>query len=531
MEGPFRFHRGDLLAGIGVAFVLIPQSLAYAELAGLPAHRGLYVAAFAPIAAAFLASSPWLQTGPVALTSLLTLGALIPLAEMGSPEYVALASLLALVVGGARAFIGLFRLGWMAFLLSQPVIVGFTSAAAILIIGSQLPGAVGVDPEAVSVGARALWALGHPLSWEPSAVAISLVTVAIMVGSRRIHPAVPGVLLACLAGIAISLLAGYQGAVVGPVPGDLPRPSLNLPWLRLPSLILPGIVIAMVGFAEAASVSQALATKERMSWDPDREFLSQGAANLAAGLFGGFPAGGSLSRTSLIHLAGARTRWAGLIAGVTVLLFLPFSSAFAPLPKATLSAVVIAAVWKLIKFSPLMELWRLSRPQALVGWTAFVFTLVLAPHVEEAVILSVALALGLHLWRELSPGHSVSQEDGLLTLELRGVLWFGSAPILEEALLGSLEAARDIQRVRVDLQGLGRIDVTGALVLKKLREDVRRAGLEIEFTRVPTHAHRVLKEVLNWSVRETPGTRGVAGRAESPSGADDGGSRTSAELD
>lgn len=499
LKGPFLFHPRDLLAGLGVALVLIPQSLAYADLAGVPAHTGLYVAALAPMAAAFFASSPWLQTGPVALTSLLTLGALLPMAEAGSAGFLGLASLLALVVGGTRVVIGVFRLGWMAFLMSQPVIVGFTSAAVLLIIGSQIPGAFGTDPAVTGVGPQALWTLTHPGSWNPTAVGLSIVTLALMFGSRRIHPAVPGVLMACVLGLGFSMVTGYSGQTLGTVPSSFPVPSLALPWSSLPSLILPGIVIAMVGFAEAASVSQALATKERLPWDPDREFISQGVGNLAAGLFGGFPAGGSFSRTSLNHLAGARSKWSGFIAGAMVLLFLPFSSVLAPLPKATLAAVVISAVLKLFKIAPLLELWRLSRLQALIGWTTFVLTLALAPHVEEAVILSVALALGVHLWRELSPAHSVRQEGRALFMELRGVLWFGSAPILEKALLQTLGKAQDdVERVVLDLGGLGRVDVTGALVLRQLRINVERGGLKVEFTNVPSHAHRVLREILDW---------------------------------
>lgn len=497
LRGPFLFHPRDILAGLGVALVLIPQSLAYAELAGLPAHYGLYVAALAPMAAAFFASSPWLQTGPVALTSLLTLGALLPMADPGSPTFLGMASLLALVVGGARVVIGIFRLGWMAFLLSQPVIVGFTSAAALLIIGSQIPGAFGADPALEGLGPRALWTLLHPSEWNPTAVGLSAVTLALMFGSRRIHPAIPGVLMACLMGLGFSTLMGYSGPTLGEIPTDFPIPSLALPWRSLPSLILPGVVIAMVGFAEAASVSQALATKERMAWDPDREFISQGVGNLAAGLFGGFPSGGSFSRTSLNHLAGARTRWSGFIAGAAVLLFLPVSSVLSPLPMAILSAVVISAVWKLIQFSPLLELWRISPLQAMIGGAAFVLTLALAPHVEEAVILSVALALGVHLWRELSPAHSVRQEGQALFLELRGVLWFGSAPILEKALLVSLEKATGVERVVLDLGGLGRVDVTGSLVLRQLRRNVKQAGLEMEFINIPSHAERVLSEVLD----------------------------------
>ena len=226
LRGPFLFHPRDILAGIGVALVLIPQSLAYAELAGVPAHHGLYVAALAPMAAAFFASSPWLQTGPVALTSLLTLGALLPMADAGTAPFLALASLLALVVGGARVVIGFFRLGWMAFLLSQPVIVGFTSAAAILIIGSQIPGAFGVTPLVEGVGPQALWTLIHPSSWDPTAVGLSVVTLVLMFGSRRIHPAVPGVLMACLLGLGFSVVTGYSG----PVWGRFPLSSRSSPW-------------------------------------------------------------------------------------------------------------------------------------------------------------------------------------------------------------------------------------------------------------------------------------------------------------
>jgi SulP family sulfate permease len=484
------------MAGLGVALVLIPQSLAYADLAGLPPHHGLYAAAFAPLAAALFASSPWLQTGPVALTSLLTLGALFPLAQPGTAEFATLAAFLALMVGGARVVIGIFRLGWMAFFLSQPVLLGFTSAAALLIIGSQVPGALGVTVTEGGVGTRALWALGHPGAWDPTAIVLSLVTVGLMFGSRRIHPAVPGVLLASLAGWGYSVVTGYTGPVVGEIPLGFVAVPLSVPWGMLPSLILPGIVIAMVGFAEAASVSQTYATRERRPWDPNREFVSQGMANLASGLAGGFPVGGSFSRTSLNHLAGARTRWAGFVAGAAVLLFLPVAPILGPLPKAVLAAVVISAVTKLIRARRLLSLWKLSTPQAITGWTTFVLTLLLAPHVEEAVILAVALSLAVHLWREMKPGHTVRTDGETLHLELHGVLWFGSAPILEKDLLSCLAQNREAREVVFHLEGLGRIDLSGAMVLKQLRADIRRAGMVCRMEGVPTLAEATLMSVL-----------------------------------
>jgi SulP family sulfate permease len=445
------------------------------------------------------------------------------MATPGSPEFVALAALLALVVGGARLTIGIFRLGWMAFLLSQPVLMGFTAAAALLIIGSQLPGVLGVEIAAGGVGSMAFWAVTHPGSWEPTAVVLSLVTAAFMFGSRRIHPVVPGVLLASLAGWGYSFFTGYSGPRVGEIPVGILPFSLSLPWTLLPGLILPGIVIAMVGFAEPASVALTYATMERRPWNPNREFVSQGVANLAAGLVGGFPVGGSFSRTSLNYVAGARTRWSGFVAGAAVLLFLPFASVLGPLPKAVLASVVISAVWKLIRLRPLLGLWRLSHPQAVVGWTTFGLTLLLAPHIEEAVILAVALALGLHLWRELTPGYTVRFQGDALHLELRGVLWFGSAPILEKALLERLAEAREARRVVLHLEGLGRIDLTGALFLKQLREDIERAGMVFEMVGGPSQSHAILGAVLGWrpeveGARKDPavGRAPEAGREENP---------------
>jgi SulP family sulfate permease len=271
----------------------------------------------------------------------------------------------------------------------------------------------------------------------------------------------------------------------------------------------------MVGFAEAASVSQTYATRERRRWDPNKEFVSQGMANLAAGVVGGFPVGGSFSRTSLAYLAGARTRWAGFFAGLAVLCFLPFASIISPLPTAVLSAVVISAVFKLVRFGPMIQLWKLSPPQAAVGWITFFLTLALAPHVEEAVILSVILSLGLHLYRELTPGFVAIHEGNSLRLELRGVLWFGSAPLLEKGLLAHLEGSPSMERVVLDLKGLGRIDLTGAMVLRRLREDVERGGTSFEIREVPGHACRILKPVMGWSDYEEERARGsssVGGR-------------------
>ena len=258
-------------------------------------------------------------------------------------------------------------------------------------------------------------------------------------------------------------------------------------------LLLPGAVIALVGFAEAASIARAFASEDRQRWDANREFLSQGAANLAAGLTSGFPVGGSFSRSSVNRLAGARSRWSGLVTGAGVLLFLPFAGVLAPLPTAVLAGIVIAAVSTLFRPRELLRLWALSRPQAVVGLGTFACTLLLAPHIEQAVLIGVVMAGAVHMWRELRPGVAARRDGDTLYLEPSGVLWFGSAPALEDALLARLAEEPDVTRVVLNCSGLGRIDLTGAYGLAEMFEQVDRAGLEMEIEGVPEPARRTLE--------------------------------------
>lgn len=495
-DRPLRARTADIVAGLSVALVLIPQSLAYAELAGLPAYRGLYAAALPPLAAALFASSPYLQTGPGAITSLLTFGALTWLAPVQSPAYVALAALLAVVVGLARVVLGLVRLGWVAYLMSRPILTGFMTGAAILITASQIPTALGVEPPPGRLLVRAGWALTHLGQWEVASLLLAAATVALVFGGRRIHALFPGVLVALGVGLGFSMLTGYGGPIVGEVPGGLPPLSLSLPWGEIPRLIVPGVVIALVGFAEPAAIARTYATQDRRSWSPDREFVSQGAANLAAGISGGFPVGGSFARTSVNKLAGGRSRWSGAVTGVAVLAFLLVAGVLAPLPRAVLGAIVIAAVIKLIQFGPLVRLYRYSPPQAIVAWTTFAATLIFAPRIERAVLLGIALGVFVHLWRELRLHVSTRFEGVTLRLAPKGVLFFASAPNLDEALLRELAAHRDTERVVIDLSGLGRIDYTGAIALKEVTDDAREAGLSVELVGLPPQARRMLMRVL-----------------------------------
>jgi len=494
-DPPARLSRGDVVAGISVALILIPQSMAYAELAGLPPHLGLYAASLPLIAAAFLASSPYLQTGPVALTALMTFGALSPLATTGTLEYAALAALLALVVGVARIAVGLLKAGWLVYLMSHSMMNGFLSAAAILIMSSQLPGALGSDAPSGGVLQRAWWSLTTPDSWELASIGLAAFTVVLVSAGRRIHPLVPGVLIATVAGSAFSVVTEYSGPTIGNIPGGLPPFSVDLPWARLPQLIVPGIVISVVGFAEGVSIARLFASQERQRWDANREFLSKGVACVVSAFISGMPVGGSLSRTSVNRLSGAHSRWSGLVTGVTVLLFLPFAAVLNPLPRAVLSGIVIAAVWAVVRPRALAFLWELAPAQALVGWGTFVLTLFLSPHIDQAILVGVTLSAIVHLWREITPKLTARREGDTLYLEPSGVLWFGSARGMEDRLLARLADEPGLTRVVLRLGGLGRIDLTGAYTLVEIVDHVEGAGIEMTLEDVPEHAARVLKAV------------------------------------
>ncbi|MCO4768991.1 MAG: SulP family inorganic anion transporter [Deltaproteobacteria bacterium] len=491
-ESPKGTLFADVVAGMSVALVSVPQALAYADLAGMPPVHGLYVAAMAPILAAPFVSSRYLQTGPTALTCLLTVGALATIATPYSDDYVGLAALLALLVGLARLLVGLLRMGAVAWIMSQPVLRGFTLAAALLIAGSQLPAALGAPATGQGVLARAGSVLMAPGSWTLGAVLLTVLTVALMRGGKYIHALFPGVLVAAVVGLGASMGGLPVGDAIGEIPRGLPPLNFSLPWASLPSLIVPGLVIALVGFAEPAAVARTFAAGNRERWNPDREFLSQGVANLVAGAFSGFPVGGSFSRSALAKVAGAKTWKAGAITGLFVLAVLPFAGGLAQLPRAILGATVLGAVIKLLDPRPMFAMWSQSKLQSSLAWATFAATLLTAPHVEYGVLIGIAVSLTVHLWREMSMTVPIASDGETLTMRPTGVLWFGTASHLEQVSIDALAEHPETKVLVVDLAGLGRIDFSGAEVLSALVVEARSGGVEVAVRNVPPQAKRIM---------------------------------------
>lgn len=383
---------GDWIGGFSVALVLIPQAIAYATIAGLPPSAGLFAATLPLIVAAPLVSCPWLQTGPVALTSLFTAGALAYYSN--SPEQIcSVAATLAVIVGMTRLCLGLSRLGgYIKLLLTRPVVLGFTTAAAILIISSQLAKALGADNAEPNVLHRAFNAVVQ-IKWSLEAIGISIVTAAIALIGKRVHKLFPSVFMAVVLAIIYSKSTGYEGATVGQLSGGFVSLNLNYATQPLLPLLFSGIVIAVVGFAEPASISMTLMEEEELDWNPNQELCGGGLANVVSGLVGGYPVGGSFSRTSINRFAGSTSSWSGLITGTIVLCSLWLTPLLAPLPKAALGTIIIVAVIRLINVKEIWRVYQTNQIYGSVAVTTLIATLATAPRIDIGISIGAILGL------------------------------------------------------------------------------------------------------------------------------------------
>ena len=401
--------RHDFIAGITVALVLIPQSMAYAQLAGLPAYYGLYAAFLPGMVAALWGSSKQLATGPVAVVSLLTASALAPLAQVGTEQFVALAILLALLVGIVQFVLGVFKLGVVVNFLSHPVIVGFTNAAAIIIGLSQLNKIFGVKMPRSEHFMNDIWAVVQNLGgthWPT--LAMGVVAFAMMWAMKKYAPKVPGVLVAVVLTTLVSWAIGYEsmgGQVVGAIPPGLP--SVALPHIDLgiaTDLLVSALIISLVGFMEAISIAKAMAAKTKDRVDPNQELIGQGVANIVGSFTQAYPSSGSFSRSAVNLNAGARTGMSSVFTGLIVLgTLLVLTPLLYHLPQAVLAAVIMMAVVGLINLKAIKHAWEANKHDGVASVVTFLATLAFAPHLDNGILVGAGLAVGLFLYRTMKP--------------------------------------------------------------------------------------------------------------------------------
>ncbi len=511
----------DLIAAVIVTIMLIPQSLAYALLAGLPPEMGLYASILPIMLYAIFGTSRALAVGPVAVVSLMTAAAIGQIAEAGTAGYIVAAITLAFLSGVILILMGVFRLGFLANFLSHPVIAGFITASGILIAASQLGHILGVRTEGHTLVAI-LWSLAEGISGANlMTLAIGAGSVAFLYWVRKamkrtlIRIRVPerladvltkaGPVFAVAATTAATWHWGLmdQGvAVVGTVPQALPPltlPSFELDLIR--ALLVPALLISVIGFVESVSVAQTLAARKRQRIVPDQELIGLGAANLGAGLTGGFPVTGGFARSIVNFDAGAATPAAGAFTAVGLAIAaLAFTPLIYFLPKATLAATIIVAVLSLVDLGILKRAWSYKRADFAAVAVTILLTLGLG--VEAGVVAGVVLSILLHLWNTsrphvaevgLVPGtqhfrnihrHKVETDPTLLTLRIDESLYFANARFLEDYIQNRVAADCPVRNVVLMCSAVNEIDMSALESLEAINHRLKDMGIRLHLSEV-----------------------------------------------
>jgi SulP family sulfate permease len=511
------YERGDLgpdvRAGLTVGVLVVPQSMAYAALAGVPAITGLYAALVALLVYAAFGTSRFISVGPVAIDSLLTAAAVAPLADGDSARYLALTGAVAILVGSLQLAAGLLRLGALVNLVSVPVVTGFTAAAALTIAVTQLPALLGLD-DVSSPGTSLLDAVRAlvPLldSVDVLTVVLGVAGIVVIVAARRWAPNLPGPLLVVAGlGVAVALL-DLSTATVGDVPAGLPLPRVpDVGMTDLRSLLPSAAAIALVSYMESVSTGQAFARRTRTRTDPDQELVALGLANAAAGLTRGMPVAGGLSRGAVNFEAGARSQVSGVVAAVLVLLSLVvLTPVLAAVPEVALAAVILASIGSLVDLRGMRAIARVRRSDLSALLATAAATLLLGPIGGLGVGVAVSFTLFL---RQLSRPHTaelglvpheqvfrnvrrhrVITDPTLLVFRVDAPLSFVAARQVIDTLAGLVEQRPQVRHVVLDASAVTDVDFTGLELLGELGDQLHSAGVDLHIAEVRGPVHDVL---------------------------------------
>jgi SulP family sulfate permease len=512
----YRGHhlRADLVAALTVAVVAVPQSMAYALIAGVPVQYGLYASILPAIAAGLWGSSAHLITGPTTAVSLVVFTTLSQLDPAGPGHYLEMVFALAVIVGALQILMGTARLGVFLNFVSHSVILGFSTGAAVLIGLKQLPGFLGLAPSqsgafAVSTArlAAAIQAI-HPIT-----LTLGLITVAVILVVRKLKPRWPGTLIAMVlvSGIVAAFDLDRHGvAVVGAIPRALPPFHFPAEALSQGAVrMLPGaLAIAVLGLVEAVSIAKAIAGQTHQRLNINQEFIGQGLANLAAGCFSGYPGSGSFTRSAVNFRSGARTPMSGILSGAAVgavvLLAAPLA---ASLPVAALAGVLLVVAVEMIRVADIRRTMRATRNDGVVLIITFLSTLLLS--IEFAVYVGVLLSIGLHLAATSHPrifstipdpetGKMVGSAFGRMCcqldiLRIEGSVFFGSAAYVQEDLLRRLNSHPHMGCLLIRMHQVNNFDASGVHVLELVLAELVRRGGGLYLSGVNTRVFQVFK--------------------------------------
>ena len=494
--------RNEWFAGFSVALLMVPQSVAYAALAGMPLVTGLYAALLPAVVGVLWGGSTRLSIGPSALTCVLISASLAGMAQPGSALWVELAIWLALLAGTLQLLMGLLRYGWLLNLISSPVMMGFTQAAGLLVMASQLPAITG-------------WQPGGNI--QASDLAFGLGSLAALFAAKKWLPKWPSIMLVVAATAGISYAMGFAqqgGAVIGALPASLPTLSLPslLPWSDLGLLLGPALLIALVSFLEAASSAKTENQKEGTLWQENQDLIGQGMAKITSALCGSFATSTSFSRSAISLASGAKTGWAAIATASFVLLAVYASPALFHVPRAVLAAIVILAVSSLIQPKAFVKLWQISRIEASTAGLTFAITLLSTPRIYWGVLAGVLIGLSHFLHTRLHPRiiEVGLHEDGSLrdrhlwqlpplaqnvfALRMDAELDFAAASSFEKYITEKLRDLPGIQHVCLFAQPINRIDATGVETLQQLRKQLSQRHIQLHISGIKLPVENTLRK-------------------------------------
>lgn len=497
--------RADLIAGATVGVVLLPQALAFSLLAGLPPTMGLYAAIVAAIAGAIWGSSNHLHSGPTNTASILTLSVLLPIAEPGSPEFIAAAGLIAVISGMIRLLMGLARLGMLVNFVSDSVAVGFTAGAGILIISNQIEPLLRIDlpPTAGLIATLAGAAAQIDVAHLPS-LALGLATIALILLVPRLTRSLPSVLVALS---VISIFAWGLGLerqgirTLDPLPVGLP-PIAILPIFDLSligDLANGALALAIIGLVEAVAIARAVASHTHQRLDSNQEFVGQGMANIFAGVFSGYPCSGSFNRSALSYQTGGKTSLSGVFSGLFVLAAMFFLGPLViHLPRAALAGTLIVTAYSMVDRKAMRRIWRASRGDAAIMAVTLIATLLLP--LQFAVLIGVLMSLGYYLLRTSAPRVEVVVPDEdyrhwvsargrpsspqLAVVDILGDLYFGAVNHVEERIYDIMQRVPSRRFLLLRMHSVQHCDISGIRALENILRTLRARGGDLYMVRV-----------------------------------------------
>ncbi|NTW97828.1 MAG: SulP family inorganic anion transporter, partial [Oscillochloris sp.] len=506
--------RADLIAGMSVGVVLLPQSLAFSLLAGMPPTMGLYAAIVASVIGALWGSSSHLHSGPTNTASILTLSVLLPIAAPGSPEFIAAAGLIAVLSGVVRLLMGVARLGLLVNFVSDSVAVGFTAGAGILIMSNQIEPLLRIDLRSTRNLFDTLRFTALQIGeLHPPSLLLGLGTIGLLLLLPRVQRKLPGVLLSVMAGGLASWGLGMEALgvrVLGELPHGLP-PLAALPFLDLHligELANGALALAIIGLVEAVAIARAVASHTRQRLDSNQEFVGQGLANIAAGVFSGYPTSGSFNRSALSYQSGAQTGLGNAFSGLFVLAAMfVLAPLIAHLPRAVLAGTLMITAYSMIDRQAMARIWRGARGDTVIMGVTLAATLALP--LQFAVLIGVLMSLGYYLLKTSTPRVQDVLPDAsfqhwahqpgkpgcpqLAVVDLLGDLYFGAANHVEESLYNILMRSPQPRFLMLRMHSVQHCDISGIRALENILRICRDRGGGMFLVRVRDPVLRVMR--------------------------------------